>query len=133
MDMKAEMKEIQEDDWTQEAMDEEYRLTFYQVSKLLCIVGEMEEADPIEAIWPFVTTGKEKTPLWHAPFVASTTCLNSLAQDRQLQEMELIMMAESEDGTVYRATEKGMVYAKWFVASLEDLGFSHPELPSSNR
>lgn len=129
----AEMKEIQEDDWTQEALDEEYRLTFYQVSKLLSIAGEMGESDPIEAIWPFATTGKEKTPLWHAPFLASTACLNSLAQDRQLQEMELIVMTPTENGTEYRATEKGMVYAKWFVASLEDMGFSHPELPSLNR
>lgn len=131
--MKAEMKEIQEDDWTQEALDEEYHLTFYQVSKLLRIAGEMDESGPIHAIWPFAGTDTENTPLWHAPFVASTACLNNLAQDRQLQEMELIVMAESEDGTVYRVTEKGMIYAKWFVASLEDLGFSHPELPSLNR
>lgn len=38
-----------------------------------------------------------------------------------------------DDGTVYQATEKGMVYAKWYVGTLEYLGFSHPELPSVNR
>jgi len=133
MDMtQAEIKEIQEEDWTQEALDEEYRLTFYQVSKLLRIAGEMNEAGPIHAIWPFAGTDTEKTPLWHAPFVASTSCLNMLAQDRQLQDMELIVMTSVEDGTDYRATEKGMVYAKWFVSTLEDLGFSHPYLVSVN-
>lgn len=134
MDMTpAGMKEIQEEDWNQEALDQEYHLTFYQVSKLLRIAGEMDENTPVSAIWPFAGTDTENTPLWHAPFVVSTSCLNNLAQDRQLLDMELIVMEPLADGTGYQATEKGMAYAKWYVGTLEGLGFSHPALPSVNR
>lgn len=127
------MTEEQEEAWDQEALDGEYRLTFYQVTKLLRIAVEMDESTPLSAVWPFSVGYRKNTPLWHAPFVASTPCINSLAQDRMLMDMGLIEMVALDDGTVYQATEKGMVYAKWYVGTLEDLDFSHPELPSVNR
>lgn len=123
------------DEQEQELMDEsihlEYRLTIYQMLKLLRVAGDMSGSRPTEAVWSWFGEAEEKIPLWQAPYELSTMSLMELAQDRQLLEMGLIEM--KPDGSDFLPTPKGAMMAKCFVGSLEDLQFTHPCLPSINR
>lgn len=117
------------------ALDQEYRLTFYQVIKLLRIVEGMDESGPETPICTSFMPEKEKTPLWQAPYFLSTGSLMQLAQDRQLLDMGLIELCNSVeylDTLDYQATTKGEMVAEWMLSSLENLGFTHPSLISVN-
>jgi len=120
-------------DW---AMDQEYQLTFYQVIKLLRIVEGMDESGPEAPICISMLPEKEKTPLWQAPYHLSTGSLMQLAQDRQLLDMGLIELCDNKeylDTLDFQATTKGEMVAEWMLASLENLGFTHPSLISVNQ
>lgn len=124
------MTEDQEEAMIHEVMNLDYRLTIYQMDKLLRVVGDMDESGPTAMLWPWFSPEEEKTPIWHSPYVLPSHTLMGLAQDRQLMDMGLIEL--SPGGRDYRPTEKGKEVAKWMVAGLEDLQFTHPNLPSAN-
>lgn len=125
------MTEDEEQELMDESIDMEYRLTIYQMVKLLRVEGGMSDSSPMAAVWPCFGEEQEKMPLWQAPYQLSTMSLMELAQDRQLQEMGLIEM--KPDGSDFLPTQKGKMMAKCFVATMEDLQFTHPYLPSINR
>lgn len=127
------MTDQEKDDIYGWAIDQEHQLTFYQVTMLLRVVGKMEESHPYITVYfdPQPKKGEE-IPLWQAPFVMPTGALLKLAQHRMLEELGLIEIYDNGEDLDYRATPKGEMAAEMFVASLENMGFSHPVLISVN-
>jgi len=105
----------------------ETELTAFELLLLFKVATGNQDMGPIEPVWNHISDG---TLLHQAPYLAERS-LREMACQARLIRLNLLEFYREEAGVYFALTSKGHEAVDWWLAELEDMGFSHDTLKAT--